>query len=145
MSVIKRLSLACVYEICHTPSGRKYVGATTGLSGRIAQHFGTLKNGIHHNKSMQHEWDTSTPGDWTFRVVEADVPDDNKRGREAWWIHELNPYYNSQHVTPMTSRLEKIERVLDLRSRGATMRQIAQLTHMSQGWVHHVVHHYQCV
>ena len=143
MNMKQKPRFAIIYEICHTPTGKRYVGSTLGGFSRWTQHVWQLQRGVHGNHQLQRDWTTSSVDEWTFRLLELDVPEDAKLGREAHWIQVLNPAYNVKVVNPSASRHERIEKALELRQRGATIRQIAQLTRMSVGTIHGYLKRYE--
>lgn len=144
--MFKRTSSANVYEIRNTTFDRCYVGSTTNVFGRFSQHLWHLRRGTHNNERMTNDWKRDPDvSHWTFRVLEMDATDDTKLGREAHWISTLNPYYNIKSVSPAPSKMATIEHALDLRKRGATVRQIAQLTRRSVGWVSYTLRRYETV
>jgi GIY-YIG catalytic domain len=131
-----------IYEIAHTPTARCYIGSSLANAARFAQHIWNLQANRHGNQKLQTDWNQTVISEWTFRILETGIDRDHLRGREAHWIAEREPYYNIKTVTPLSSRVSKIEDVLDKHARGLTMRQIAQLTYMSLAWVHSVIKRY---
>jgi group I intron endonuclease len=55
MSILPKA--AGVYVITHTPSGREYVGSTTNLRRRAAEHLSNLRCGLHRSTLLQDDFD----------------------------------------------------------------------------------------
>lgn len=52
----KSLHNAGVYEIVCTKTGKKYIGSSTNIGRRLAEHVRDLEKGIHSGKKFQEDW-----------------------------------------------------------------------------------------
>lgn len=59
-----------VYRILNQANGRSYVGQSTDIKKRIAQHFSDLRAGRHDNSDLQAEWLLFGPDSFVWEVLE---------------------------------------------------------------------------
>jgi hypothetical protein len=61
--------VAGTYALVHLPTGRRYVGQSTGLSRRRRQHLYALAGGGHWCRPLQGLWRKSQRDEWAFVVL----------------------------------------------------------------------------
>lgn len=57
-----------VYLIVNTATAKVYIGQTSNLERRFAQHKQALRSHAHHNTQLQADWDAMGPDAFIFRV-----------------------------------------------------------------------------
>lgn len=75
-------------------NNKKYIGSSVEtLSERVRNHFRR-----HHNNEFYRDIDTYGRDGWLWGVVEDDIPEDNLRQREDYWIQHfgLDNLYNTR-------------------------------------------------
>lgn len=82
------LSLAGIYKITNTITGKVYVGQSQNVYERKCEHFVALRHNKHENKLMQHDWNINNRG-FRFDVIEL-CPINELNAREKYWIDKLN-------------------------------------------------------
>ncbi len=107
------------------------------ITTRWGQHLSALRKGNHARK-IQTAWNQSSPTDWTFQILEYDLPVNTRTDRETHWINTLKPQLNAT----ISANTEKIQSVLSLRKSGLIMTTIASQINMSVGYVHKVIKNY---
>lgn len=58
-----------VYAIKCTANGRVYIGQSINMGRRIGEHFSDLRNGGHHNKKIQEDYDRYGEGAFDYEVI----------------------------------------------------------------------------
>lgn len=53
-----------VYFLQFIPTGRRYIGESDEMGGRIVQHVRALNAGRHSSPELQEAWNQSDPSDW---------------------------------------------------------------------------------
>ena len=77
-----------VYIITNTVTGRRYVGLTNSLEGRIKNHFYNLQCGK-HNEQMQEDYDTYGRESFVVTVFGTGYNNMNGRQKEVFLMHVL--------------------------------------------------------
>ena len=80
-------SLAGIYKITNTVTGKIYVGQSQNVYERKIEHFTALRRGYHSNKLMQEEWNKNNRS-FRFDVIEF-CPLTKLNEREQYWIETL--------------------------------------------------------
>jgi group I intron endonuclease len=97
-----RVKLMSIYEIVHTPSGKRYIGSAVDTIKRWDIHRSALRRGIHHCAHLQHAWNKHGELTFTFAVVEPVVNKQYLVAVEQTFIDffsRLGPLYNaSRHA-----------------------------------------------
>lgn len=75
-----------VYAIVHQASGRLYIGSTSHLTRRWANHRWKLGNGSHENTVLQAAWIREGAAAFEFRVLENVQDSAQLRVREQSWL-----------------------------------------------------------
>lgn len=104
------LSLAGIYKITNTITGKVYVGQSQNVYERRREHFVALRHNKHENKLMQHDWNTNNRG-FRFDVIEF-IPISKLNEREKYWIEKydsINSGYNQGWV-PYKRKEKKVRR-----------------------------------
>lgn len=94
-----RKGLSGVYQIRNVLTGDRYVGGTTCLSHRFAQHKYRLRRGLRTNRKLSAAWAEHGDGAFTFEVLLRCDPDRIEMYEQAV-IDALAPEYN---VSPSAS------------------------------------------
>lgn len=71
-----------------------YIGSSVELNKRKSRHFSTLKNNIHHNKYLQHSYNKYGKENFSFIILEKNIPKEDLFKKESEWIFQkdsLNP------------------------------------------------------
>ena len=69
-----------VYSIVNLSTGRTYVGGTSlSFRRRWIQHLARLRNGTHHCRLLQVDYDRDGPDGFTFDVLEITLPADARK------------------------------------------------------------------
>ena len=84
-----------VYRIKNTGNGKLYIGSSVNCKQRIGQHKSALRNGRHHSRYLQREWNKSGEDAFAFDVVET-CASEHVRAVEQVFI-EYFKSANSQH------------------------------------------------
>lgn len=91
----RRGAVAGVYVIQNLSTAKVYVGGSTDIYRRWIKHLFALRHGD-GPKSLQQDWDTFGPADFTFNVVH-EIEDRSSsldflvRTAEQRWINQLAP------------------------------------------------------
>jgi hypothetical protein len=134
-----RTSTACIYQILNVVTGETYIGSTLQTpTARWGQHIRALTNGT-HTRAIQHAWNNSSITDWSFQVLEAGIPPENRVTREAVWQVQLKPKLN----VAKNVNLDAVTQALHMRADGFSLRTIASVLHMSVGWASKVINNYR--
>ena len=60
-----------IYKIVNTANGRIYIGSTKSFIQRIRQHLKSLKDGTHHNKFLQRDYEKCGEDAFEFHIIEV--------------------------------------------------------------------------
>lgn len=71
-----------IYAIRHRESGVSYYGRTQNPTQRWKTRRARLRCGSHHNVKLQAAWQSASPEDFEFAVLEADLSDDASQALE---------------------------------------------------------------
>lgn len=85
-----------IYKIVNSRNKRVYIGSTVNFQNRFAQHLKMLREGNHHCKQLQNDWDLYGEECFTFKV--AEVVDDKTvlLDVEKEHIHQYKRPYNKK-------------------------------------------------
>ena len=86
-----------IYQIRNTVNGKTYVGSTTSLRRRRAEHLRELAAGRHFNPILQRAWAKYGAQAFVFEVVEV-CPREDRHVREQHYLDTLAPAYNVMKV-----------------------------------------------
>jgi group I intron endonuclease len=67
-----------VYRIFNKSNGRMYIGSTNNYMVRKNEHFGNLRNGTHHNKYLQADYNLYGLKSFVFEIIHNDIHDRTK-------------------------------------------------------------------
>ncbi len=93
-----------VYCIRNNVNGMMYVGTTTRLIERWRLHRYQLKDGVHHNKKLQNDWDHYGEQCFTFSILETAPSSTDLDMMEKRWLDRYPPetlYSISRHIRPI--------------------------------------------
>ncbi len=79
-------------------NGHQYHGSTTNFNKRKLQHLRELKQGNHHNKELQREYDRD-PSSITFRIIEKATSITSMKETESEYIKRANRKGKSNQIT----------------------------------------------
>lgn len=74
-----------VYCITNTANGKVYVGSSTSIRGRLLNHRGHLRRGVHDNEILQRAWNKWGELRFRFDVLE-ECEAGQVRVKEQYWI-----------------------------------------------------------
>jgi|APGre2960657373_1045057.scaffolds.fasta_scaffold46496_1 group I intron endonuclease len=84
-----------VYRIKNTVNGKLYIGSSVNCKRRIVQHKNALRNGRHHSRYLQREWNKSGEDTFAFDIIET-CASEHVRAVEQVFI-EYFESANAQH------------------------------------------------
>ncbi|SRR5579875_808517 len=87
-----------VYAIVNTITHERYIGSSTNISARFAQHQTLLRRGKHHACRLQEAWNTYGEEVFAFAVVEEVTNPELLESREQHYLDTEQPTYNSAEV-----------------------------------------------
>ena len=99
-----------IYTITNIFNGKVYVGETSNIVVRWAEHRKMLNNGTHHSKKLQEDWNTYGEDAFEFKVIAIDPNVPNKYLRlllEDLFIHKYNSVckgYNMEFTLPKVEK-----------------------------------------
>lgn len=64
-----------VYRIFNKKNGRMYIGSTNNYIARKHEHFSRLRNGTHHNKNLQRDFNEFKESSFIFEIILNDIRD----------------------------------------------------------------------
>ena len=82
-----------IYRVVHRDSGRSYVGQSSNIGQRWAEHRSLLKLGKHKSRRFQNIWSKYGAEAFDWSVLE-ECPPDALTEREQWWMDLLRPALN---------------------------------------------------
>ncbi len=98
---------AGIYSICHSLSGRMYVGSSKDIRGRIYMHLGALGAKKHHSR-LQNAWNKYGQGAFTIAVLERTLVE-NLVEREQFWIEHYDSYEKGFNARPKAESMRGVE------------------------------------
>lgn len=88
-----------IYLIINKNSGKKYVGSTSNIRQRLADHRSRLCGGCHKNPHLQSSWDKYGKGSFIFMIARLTRPKKSELMHwEQYYIDALDPEYNMYPV-----------------------------------------------
>ena len=116
-----------VYQMTNIRTGKFYVGISNSRwFKRLNDHIAELQRNCHHCKPLQESWNTSAGiTDWSFRVIKTEIQSKADAARIETKIIADAPKMalNSTKATGVDGR--QVARVRELRSKGYSLRRIA--------------------
>lgn len=88
-----------VYAIIHVLSGTRYIGQTTSLDRRWAQHREALEAGVHHNSRLQKMWTGDSAAAFEFKVLEQGPAYLDGLPLQEWLASREDYYIETHKVT----------------------------------------------
>lgn len=79
-----------IYEIRCLVNDKRYIGRTGQPISRVERHECLLRNGTHHNKSLQRDYDKYGDENFVFEIIEEgsyEIWD-----AEKWWMYYFKTY-----------------------------------------------------
>lgn len=94
-----------IYSIVRTSNGDRYVGSSSSIHKRLAQHYSALRNGRHKNIHLQRAWLLYGEEAFDFEVLEETGLSDLIE-REQFYISQPQSVYNMAPIAgrPPTSK-----------------------------------------
>lgn len=74
-----------VYALRHEATGKIYVGSTANIRTRFLKHLNRLKNGAHHVKDLQADYDRYENKGITLLCLD-EIKDFEERNKEYEWM-----------------------------------------------------------
>lgn len=84
---------ACIYCIKNNVNDHCYIGQTINFVQRKSKHFRELERNEHHNLPLQRAYNKYGKDNFSIEIIEDDVPLENLKEREDYWIDKIG-YYN---------------------------------------------------
>lgn len=84
----RRATVRAVYEIRCNATGEVYIGQSVEPKDRFSHHKSDLRRGTHHAKALQAAWDEYGNDNFSFRVLEDEIPIVCIDSREQHWIDQ---------------------------------------------------------
>jgi group I intron endonuclease len=89
-----KIKSAGIYQIESYINGKKYIGSSINIYGRIFnEHLKCLKNGVHVNIILQRHYNKYGENDLWFDILQF-CPKSDLLECEQYWIDKLNPEFN---------------------------------------------------
>lgn len=82
-----------IYSFLNLVNGKRYVGSSVNLYGRLSEHLHNFKSGKAHNKHLQAAWDKYGEDNFIYNIIEL-CPKEVRFEREQYYIDSLKPEYN---------------------------------------------------
>lgn len=81
-----------IYKITNTVNNKAYIGKTTQLKRRIADHVNKLQKCKHHSECLQSDWNMYGEASFTYEIVEKfdSVFNFDADNLEKYWIKIFN-------------------------------------------------------
>lgn len=87
-----------IYCIENTANGLAYIGQSSDIKKRFAQHRSDLRGGRHVNSALQRAWEKYGEEAFVFSVVE-EVPACDLDDAEIMWIEAFDSYIHGYNMT----------------------------------------------
>ena len=84
---------ACIYCIKNSVNDHCYIGQTINFVQRKSKHLRELEQNKHHNFPLQRAYNKYGKDNFTISIIENNVPLENLKEREDYWIDKIG-YYN---------------------------------------------------
>jgi group I intron endonuclease len=81
-----------IYQIKNKKNGKVYIGSTTDWERRKSRHIKDLKNGNHHNITVQRAWEKYGEEAFNFEILEKV---DNPKQREQEILDNQKPFWDN--------------------------------------------------
>lgn len=88
-----------VYQLLNTVTGKSYVGSSSRLRKRRAEHLKAIANGTHHSQKMRASAAKHGPEVFTFSILEH-CPAQDLISRERYWMEAFNAVEAGYNVRP---------------------------------------------
>lgn len=75
-----------IYRALCNANGQSYIGQTKNLEQRKKAHLSDLRRGHHTSKKFQRAYNKYGEASFTFEVLQDEIPDDQGKERETYWI-----------------------------------------------------------
>lgn len=100
-----------IYVIRNLNTDKCYVGGSTNVKRRIAQHRALMLAGCHPNPRLRMAVESSGIDRFEFKVVDTVASEENLAARELSWIHRLNAVRNGYNRTYRTEHFSSPRRM----------------------------------
>ena len=97
-----------IYAIINISTNEQYIGSSSNILERFAQHRALLRRGQHHAPRLQAAWDTYGEAAFAFVVVEALSTSEHLETREQRYLDSERPTYNEAPVANNVSSFPSI-------------------------------------
>jgi hypothetical protein len=89
-----------IYQILNTVNGKRYIGQSTNISRRWAEHLDLLTKGLHHSSKLQREWNQYGEVKFKFQVLKEVTDTANLDLIEEEYIQKFNSYHGGYNSSP---------------------------------------------
>ena len=87
-----------IYMIANQVNGKVYVGQSSDIFHRWAEHKNTLRGNCHANNHLQHAWNKYEEQNFCFSIIE-ECDESELNCREIYWITKKDSYVNGYNLT----------------------------------------------
>lgn len=83
-----------IYAILCAENGKLYIGRSMDMVNRKSRHFTSLRKNVHHNKSLQYDYNVYGEGRFSFIILEHVSPEILREREEHWILENIDRSYN---------------------------------------------------
>ena len=84
-----------VYKLTHEATGKAYIGSTANFHNRKLKHLNRLKNGTHHVRELQADYDLHDNKNISFCVLDT-IRDYSEKDKEYEWMATCQTFDRSK-------------------------------------------------
>ena len=95
---LKLLKNCGIYQILNLINNNVYIGSSSNIKQRFAQHKCDLKHNRHRNHHLQNAWNKYGEETFIFQIVEMSTSPEKILNRENKYIWMYSPIYNNIQV-----------------------------------------------
>lgn len=85
---------AGIYHILCKPTQWSYIGQSTNIAQRIAQHVGQLRRDRHPIQRMQQDWNTYGEEAFRWGILAMVQGEEERKAQENSWLMKMPDLYN---------------------------------------------------
>lgn len=80
------MKITGIYSITQLSSGKRYIGSSVNIKRRWASHRSSLNRNLNFNPHLQNSWNKNGRDDFTFEILEDNVPENLLEDKENEYI-----------------------------------------------------------